>query len=303
MSSGFATPLNAAPLVPGLARVAKALEAGDLSLANIALVQLGIPAFTSYADGMRAAATNDLIKAAPDDPEHPGWPKGAPDGEGGQFRPKDALPESPEARSSVKLSDAAKTALRQAARRAIRSAAIQALKIGGKLLLNVIPVVGEIADATTVYDVYKILEERHQFRVAADALKEYVDAGSHTLDQIRMSPGSESFDSFDAFKKLSEDNDDDLIDDILDKRFGNAGDGYAYHHIIEQGSGQPTNVVQNSDNIVRIPRILHEAISGIYNEPGEGTGNLSLREWLRTQPEEVNRERGLKVMRDVGAIK
>jgi hypothetical protein len=30
-----------------------------------------------------------LVKASPDDPEHPGWPAGTPGGIGGQFRPKD----------------------------------------------------------------------------------------------------------------------------------------------------------------------------------------------------------------------
>ena len=29
-----------------------------------------------------------LEKASPDDPQHPGWPKGEPNGRGGQFRPK-----------------------------------------------------------------------------------------------------------------------------------------------------------------------------------------------------------------------
>ena len=31
-----------------------------------------------------------LVKASPDDPEHPGWPAGTPGGKGGQFRPKDS---------------------------------------------------------------------------------------------------------------------------------------------------------------------------------------------------------------------
>jgi hypothetical protein len=30
-----------------------------------------------------------LLKASPDDPNHPGWPAGTPEGRGGQFRPKD----------------------------------------------------------------------------------------------------------------------------------------------------------------------------------------------------------------------
>jgi hypothetical protein len=29
------------------------------------------------------------LKANPDDPKHPGWPAGTPDGRGGKFRPKD----------------------------------------------------------------------------------------------------------------------------------------------------------------------------------------------------------------------
>jgi hypothetical protein len=32
---------------------------------------------------------SSLLKASPDDPEHPGWPAGTPDGRGGKFRPKD----------------------------------------------------------------------------------------------------------------------------------------------------------------------------------------------------------------------
>jgi hypothetical protein len=35
------------------------------------------------------AAAQDLEKASPDDPKHPGWPAGAPDSQGGKFRPRD----------------------------------------------------------------------------------------------------------------------------------------------------------------------------------------------------------------------
>ena len=41
-------------------------------------------------DGVSAEGTSaPNKKAAADDPEHPGWPAGAPGGKGGQFRPKD----------------------------------------------------------------------------------------------------------------------------------------------------------------------------------------------------------------------
>ena len=36
-----------------------------------------------------------VVKAAADDPEHPGWPAGAPGGIGGQFRPKNGQSSAP----------------------------------------------------------------------------------------------------------------------------------------------------------------------------------------------------------------
>lgn len=41
---------------------------------------------------VRAYLIRDLVaKAAVDDPVHPGWPKNAPDRQGGRFRPKDEV--------------------------------------------------------------------------------------------------------------------------------------------------------------------------------------------------------------------
>jgi len=41
---------------------------------------------------VRSYILRDLVaKAAVDDPVHPGWPKGAPDSEGGRYRPKDQV--------------------------------------------------------------------------------------------------------------------------------------------------------------------------------------------------------------------
>ncbi len=44
------------------------------------------------APNVRSYILRDLVaKAAVDDPVHPGWPKGAPDRQGGRFRPKDEV--------------------------------------------------------------------------------------------------------------------------------------------------------------------------------------------------------------------
>jgi hypothetical protein len=41
-----------------------------------------------------------VSKASPDDPKHPGWPAGTPDGRGGKFRPKDGDEGAPGAQLS-----------------------------------------------------------------------------------------------------------------------------------------------------------------------------------------------------------
>jgi hypothetical protein len=63
------------------------------------------------APDVRSYILRDLVaKAAVDDPVHPGWPKGAPDRQGGRFRPKDEVAaadnstSSPRSNSRPKLS-------------------------------------------------------------------------------------------------------------------------------------------------------------------------------------------------------
>jgi hypothetical protein len=43
------------------------------------------------------------LKASPDDPKHPGWPAGTPDGRGGKFRPKDGDEGAPGGKSDVRV--------------------------------------------------------------------------------------------------------------------------------------------------------------------------------------------------------
>ena len=91
-------------LMPGLATAAAALNADDQCLARITAVHLQIPDLPSDAARESIEAEDILIKsvdssfvlrpagfrkASPDDPEHPGWPKGTEGGLGGEYRPKD----------------------------------------------------------------------------------------------------------------------------------------------------------------------------------------------------------------------
>jgi hypothetical protein len=147
-------------LMLGLGNVAAALNANDPCLARIAAVQLKISELPnigartaieiedvlikSLGDKLTAGDAPGFRKASPDDPEHPGWPKGTPDGKGGQFRPKNDA----EIASEVKA-----RALRLAARRAMRTAAIKLLRFSVEAAANLIPIVDVVADVAMVLDV------------------------------------------------------------------------------------------------------------------------------------------------------
>jgi len=109
-----------------------------------------LAAFSAMLDAaaLLTAAALELEKASPDDPQHPGWPAGAPDSRGGQFRPKNQdevsgdvwVRRRPRRRASGGARD---TALSEAAKRAVymlivaglRAANIEAPGLG--LLLEI----------------------------------------------------------------------------------------------------------------------------------------------------------------------
>jgi hypothetical protein len=109
LKCAFQNALAADSLMSRLATVAAALNADDQCMARIAAVHLQIPDLPSEAARDVVEAEDVLIKSAgssvllrpagfhkasPDDPEHPGWPKGTEGGLGGEFRPKDEAQEA-----------------------------------------------------------------------------------------------------------------------------------------------------------------------------------------------------------------
>lgn len=94
----FGIPVDMSSKMGGLKTIARALTEGDVARAQIATVLLGIPNPPSHSrSGHPRAAMiklvqdlyySDLIKADWDSDQHPRWPAGAPDGQGGQFAPK-----------------------------------------------------------------------------------------------------------------------------------------------------------------------------------------------------------------------
>jgi hypothetical protein len=291
--------------MPGLVVVAHALNADDSCMARIAAVHLKIPALPNIDARERIEAEDYLIKAAgaklarpaqgldkasPDDPKHPGWPAGTPGGRGGKFRPKDGS--GFEISLEVKL-----RIIRLAARRALRLASGALLRLSVEGAANLVPGLDVVADAAAALDIANTVSEYWKLTVDATAAFDFASKGPYSLDELQMlSNGYKEFASYSDFIK------GELTLDTISKMYGNAGDGYQYHHIVTQGgvnaASIPAEQLQNTDNIIRLPTLLHEAVNAYYSSGKDGT-TMTMYEWLQTQPYEVQREEGLKILRQL----
>ena len=106
----------------------------------------------------------------------------------------------------------------------------------------------------------------------------------HTLEELRVSDEEQGFSSARAFRKTT-----------TAKYYGPAGEGYDYHHIVEQGGANADNIpaeqLHSTENMIRMPRLLHEEIISAYSDeatkyfddPSIKPGQ-TVRQWLQTQP-------------------
>jgi hypothetical protein len=98
VSTEFGIPVDLSSKMGGLNAISRALNDGDVARAQIATVLLGIPDPPQLSKGIRSPlelielirnlAWSGLFKGQWDPTEHPRWPAGAPEGQGGQFAPK-----------------------------------------------------------------------------------------------------------------------------------------------------------------------------------------------------------------------
>jgi len=61
--------------------------------------------------------------------------------------------------------------------------------------------------------------------------------------------------------------------------------------------------LQSTENILVLPTLLHEIVSDEYLGPAPDDSGGSLYQWLQTQSYQVQRERGLKILRDLHILK
>jgi hypothetical protein len=283
-------PLDGARLSQGLSVVSRALNDGDLALAMIATTQLGLPCLEAE-EARRAMAAVAMFKAAADDPKHPGWPAGTEGGRGGQFCPKDES--NAEAKTTIEH-PLPRLVARRAIRLAIRKILTpeRALRLGGEAASNLIPLLDAIGDATMAVDLAQMAAEYITLKRDAAAAQEFVRRAPYRLGDLHVSMDEKSFPSFEAFKKID-----------FAKYFGPAGDGYEYHHIVEQSAEGdiPARELHSSRNIVRLPKLLHEEVSAEFSRCDPDT-KMSIRDMLKGKSFEERLRAGIKVIRDIGIL-
>ena len=293
-------------LMSGLASVASALNTNDSCLARIAAVHLRLPDLPdTAAPSMEAediliksavwksaSQPREILKASPDDPKHPGWPAGTPGGRGGKFRPKDG--------SADALAEEIKNRI---SRRSLKMNLIAALHIGVEALANLIPGLDVAADVALLATIARTLTEYRELAIEAAAALAFVQNAPYSLEDLQASSDYKEFSNYDAFVKGR------LDSELLFKYFGSAGDGSEYHHLVTQGGANednpdiPQSQLQNTDNIIILPTLLHEMVSDEYLRPAPDSSGMTLYDWLQTQPYEVQREYGLKILRDLHILK
>jgi hypothetical protein len=301
----YRTDLSVDRLMPGLAIVASALNANDPCLACIAAVHLRLPDLPNQTARDDMEAEDNLIrssnwksplppremhKASPEDPKHPGWPAGTAGGIGGEFRPKNGS----EAALTQEIKD-------RVNRKKFRLNMVAALHIGVEAVANLIPGVDIAADVAMAAKIAQTVFEYRQLAIDAAAAFGFVKEGPHSFEDLQVSTSDyEEFSSSDQFAK------GDLSFDQMAKRFGGAGDGNQYHHIVTQGGANARSFspqqLQNTDNIIILPTLLHEMVSDEYLEPSPDP-NMNLYQWLQTQPYDIQRKEGLRILRDLHILK
>jgi hypothetical protein len=194
-------------------------------------------------------------------------------------------------------------AQRVGSRRAFRITALALMRMSGEVAANIIPIIDILADVMLANDTIRLVREWQKLKVEQQAVSDFLKKAPYTFEELQVSSplGYEEFSSYNLFTKMAGEDED------LSKRFGPAGDGYQYHHVVTQGGENATKIppeqLQNTDNIIRLPTLIHEAVSAKYAEKASQDSTKTLYQWLQTQPYDVQRSEGIGILRELRVLK
>ncbi len=128
--------------------------------------------------------------------------------------------------------------------------------------------------AGTITNTTKELAKAGLVDVTDNVGRKIVGAGIVNLDEVVVRAVGKGFSSFDAFKYA----------------FGRAGDGMAWHHIVEQTKGNiakfDSQSIQNTNNLIKLEHgsgTIHNKVSAYYSSKQFFTNGQTVRQWLSTQ--------------------
>jgi hypothetical protein len=217
-------------------------------------------------------AARQAEKASPNDPKHPGWPKGAPDGRGGQFRPKtpddypgighnNGPPLDPQFQGRLeydgdrRMSSVLAQIIKSVIRRLIALGIVAADFLGPEVMIPA-SILAELGAAAYPF------------------VKAYFD-GPQSLEALQEAAKSP-------------------------KR------GYEIHHIVERATANPDGseraLIKNPDNLVRIPAVKHWQLNEWYETNNIRFSKLTPRQYLKDKSWAERRRVGLDGLRAVGVL-
>ena len=144
-------------------------------------------------------------------------------------------------------------------------------------------------------DLGQMVVQAQEIKTEVEAATAFAQQGPHRLEELLVSESNEAFSSYDAFLKFER-------EEWLEKQFGRAGDGQQYHHIVEEGINAqsiPPIELQSTNNIIRLPTLLHEEISAAYGEAAPEAPGMTVRQWLKGKSYQFQYDYGLKIMRNL----
>jgi hypothetical protein len=279
LTARYRLPVTVAAKAGALALIASALNRGDLAIAAIATVQMRFPDPPPLAK--EAESADEITQCAAElfwsgllkewDPAK--HPRTGTKPNPGWFapKPKGSLVPNIKPRAGWPLPH-----VNKAAREAVAEAA-EFFARTGRFLLWGLPVVDGIVAFMEAYSPTELNrgEDRltAQFNAALQPPK--------TLDELQQEPTEDTL-GYEQHHIVGQ-NDDNLAKDVFEK-FG-------------------SDLINDPSNIIWIPRVQHECVSAAYSSNSDGPGSPLVREVINELDFSQQREAGLKILRECGALK
>ena len=136
------------------------------------------------------------------------------------------------------------------------------------------------------------VDDNHSYYVGESELLVH-NVSCNEVSKYYADTQNRQFDTYKAFKK----------------QYGKAGDGYEWHHIVEQSQVRNGSVmaqdVYSVKNTIRLDYATHRKISGMYcskNATLTGSTTMTVRQWLAGKSYAEQYEIGVMLLKSLGVV-